>query len=996
NELAEVREAWRLADGRVLVAGNFARVGSHATRDVAMLLADGSVDTRFASTTNFNGAAAVGNDGRFVGISPQVPELVTIPTFVPSSRLVRLGPTGEETESWTVAPRDFQSRVVLAVDARDRILVSVARPASPIIWFQGWLVCMPDFGATTISRFETGRVEASIFFSEANIAAEEVHLLSDGSIVLVGERALVISDGDGSQTTPPRARGLMKLTAEGKVDDAFAAQIPADVRVVGLSRAIGGWIASTRVETSRTMARFSLVKLDANFGAGAPFAAEFRDAARVEAAWPLVDGSILLQGAFTPFDAVEAQRFAKLGSTGEFDFVHVPRPAGAEQAGVIHVGTDGRIYVISSGGDSVERYAADGTRDEAFAQRMLADGAATITAVHVDSAGRVVFGGPRRWVEILAPGVGPRAIVQRLLPSGQRDDTFVFQGPDSGLGTVNAIAELPGGGYAIAGQGNVLAIDESGAAFGKPVARMYEAAVSQLVRTGGFTYALGEFASILGVNSRGLVRLGADGFPDPSWSSALDGSGRVVALQALGDGRLLVTREVYPVPVAFTAAPAAVIRETLAAQAVSLFPRHVILTAQGRIDPNENQPAPGESPVTLLPPDKTTLAAATDGMLYEFTPDGRGRRFRPVPRPVVTPSSEDFVYFDAGESLRLEVQLAPGASGVVQWFRNGELLVGETGTVFQKRNSASRDAGIYTARYEEAGNAPVFATFRVRLSRSAARLVNVSARSFVGEGADRQIVGFIVDGFSVEPTLLRSVQDELKNFGIAVPARETSLALHVNGQPVLAPNAPFAGARSPGALENIVLRTGAFSVSDLAANPHVLLTPNPTLNYTLHFSAAASEAGLALHELFLPTPFVGGLYEQVPQRFVNFSCRAKIGVGERVLVVGFVIEGNRPLPLLIHALGPRLRAFGLTDATSDPFLELHRGSQLVGSSDDWSRQPDASEIALTGTRLGATALAPGSADAALLTLLDPGAYTVILRGKDAGESVGMIEIYDAR
>jgi hypothetical protein len=742
------------------------------------------------------------------------------------------------------------------------------------------------------------------------------------------------------------------------------------------------------------------MKLDPNFKMPAAIASEFRSAARVEAAWPLADGAVLLQGLFTPLDASEAQRFVKVSRTSGFDFVHVPHPAEPEQARVLHAGTDNLVYVAPSSGDFIERYAQDGGRDDGFGQRKLAGGTATISAVHVDTAGRILVGGSRRFVEIARPeGADSGAVLHRLYPSGELDETFVFQNPDA-LSSINAVAELPGGGYAIAGSGKLAVVDQNGFVLGQPVARVYDATISQLVRTGGFTYALGEFASILGVNSRGIVRLGADGFPDPTWSNAAGADGPVIAVQSLAEGRLLITREIYPAVVLFGDGDSQMRGENTTFPTTPLFPRHAILTAEGLLDPNEDQPPPVASPVIVLPSGspavKTMLTATTDGMLYEFTPDGHGRCFRPVVRPAITLVSPDIVYFDEGDPLRLEVQLPSGAGASVQWFRNGELLADVSGSVFRKLNSTWRDAGVYTVRYERPGSEPVFATFRVRVNPSAGRILNVSARSFVSEGGNMQIVGFIVDGFSIEPTLLRSIQSDLKSFGIGEPAKKSTLALHVNGKRVSAPNAPFAVTQSAGALENIVRRAGAFPVSDLQANPQMLLSPNPNLNYTLHFSAAAAEAGIVLNELFLPTPVASGLYEQVPQRFVNFSCRAKVGTGERVLVAGFVIEGNRPLPVLLHGLGPTLRGFGIADATSDPVLELHRGGQLVQVSDDWSRQGDADEISRAEMRLGATMLIAGSADAALLTVLGPGAYTLTLRGKDVGENVGMIEVYDAR
>ena len=118
----------------------------------------------------------------------------------------------------------------------------------------------------------------------------------------------------------------------------------------------------------------------------------------------------------------------------------------------------------------------------------------------------------------------------------------------------------------------------------------------------------------------------------------------------------------------------------------------------------------------------------------------------------------------------------------------------------------------------------------------------------------------------------------------------------------------------------------------------------------------------------------------------NISTRVRVGAGENVLIGGFIITGNAPKKVLLRALGPSLPdALGVLP---NPRLELHSGSALIGSNDDW-QSDQKTEIEATGT-------APTKPlESAIVATLDPGNYTAIVQpsGASAG-GVGLVEIYD--
>ncbi len=130
------------------------------------------------------------------------------------------------------------------------------------------------------------------------------------------------------------------------------------------------------------------------------------------------------------------------------------------------------------------------------------------------------------------------------------------------------------------------------------------------------------------------------------------------------------------------------------------------------------------------------------------------------------------------------------------------------------------------------------------------------------------------------------------------------------------------------------------------------------------------------------------------EHLVNVSVRSVTSPGAATLITGFVVSGAASKQLLIRVAGPALAAapFNLPGVLPDPTLQLYRGSLVIAQNDDWN-VPAASAAAITaaGTRVGAFAFRPGSADAALLTTLSPGAYTVVVGG---GSGTTLAEVYE--
>jgi hypothetical protein len=113
-----------------------------------------------------------------------------------------------------------------------------------------------------------------------------------------------------------------------------------------------------------------------------------------------------------------------------------------------------------------------------------------------------------------------------------------------------------------------------------------------------------------------------------------------------------------------------------------------------------------------------------------------------------------------------------------------------------------------------------------------------------------------------------------------------------------------------------------------------------------------------------------------------------VQTGEGVGIGGFIITGSVPKWVTVRGIGPSL-AGGVPNSLADPVLELHGPSGFVTLiNDNWT---DSQDGCLATPDLRPT----DPLESALCGLsLDPGAYTAIVRGKNNGTGIGLVEVYD--
>ena len=136
------------------------------------------------------------------------------------------------------------------------------------------------------------------------------------------------------------------------------------------------------------------------------------------------------------------------------------------------------------------------------------------------------------------------------------------------------------------------------------------------------------------------------------------------------------------------------------------------------------------------------------------------------------------------------------------------------------------------------------------------------------------------------------------------------------------------------------------------------------------------------------------LYKALLKRTLirNFSTRAKVESGDRIIIGGFSIGGpaGTTLKVAIRGLGPSLPPLGVP-RLNDPKLQLNSSTgKTLFSNDNWGNLPP-DQIA----DLQAFGLTPADIrEAAMVRELAPGSYTVFLQSQDGQQGVALFEIWE--
>ncbi|MBL9212212.1 MAG: hypothetical protein JNL92_17260 [Opitutaceae bacterium] len=362
-----------------------------------------------------------------------------------------------------------------------------------------------------------------------------------------------------------------------------------------------------------------------------------------------------------------------------------------------------------------------------------------------------------------------------------------------------------------------------------------------------------------------------------------------------------------------------------------------------------------------------------------------GTRFRLTEQPVAQ-------VVPAGNSVTLSVGATGGGTLGYQWRRDGIPIPGATAATYTIPRATGSNGGAYDVIVTDAGVAFPSAVARLTVTGGQtvdpSRIANLSIRTNAGSGAQTLIVGFVVGGAGTngaKPLLVRGIGPALTGFGVGGALTDPKIELYNAGAAKLFENdnwntadaATFAG-------------VGAFPLPAGSRDAALYQSTLPSATYSAQVSGVGGTTGVALAEIYDVTP--AGSFTPGTPRLVNVSARAVSGTGADTLIAGFVIAGPGTKSVLIRAIGPTLRDFGVTGVLADPRLELisAAGTKLQ-ENDNWG---GGTALSAAFSAVGAFQLAPSSLDAAVFATLGPGAYTAQVSGAGGGTGVALIEIYE--
>jgi hypothetical protein len=300
------------------------------------------------------------------------------------------------------------------------------------------------------------------------------------------------------------------------------------------------------------------------------------------------------------------------------------------------------------------------------------------------------------------------------------------------------------------------------------------------------------------------------------------------------------------------------------------------------------------------------------------------------PGPITITARPLSLALNAGQSATFSVTAA-GSGLTYQWLKNGAVIAGATGAAYSIPAVGAADAGTYTVRLT-AGSATE----------------TPSAKLVVGSGT----------GASV--TITTQPASQSVNAGQGV-----SFTVEATGNTALAYQW-FKNDVTIGGATGATHALGAAQASDAG-------------NYTVRVSGGGVNV-LSATAVLTVVPVVTG----PTARLSNLSVRTAMAAAQ-TLIVGFAVSGGSR-DILVRAVGPALKGFGLDTAMDDPRLELYNGSSQTFANDNWP-----ANLADTFASVGAFALPAGSLDAAFVQNID-GGRTVWALG--TGPGVVLVEAYD--
>ena len=253
---------------------------------------------------------------------------------------------------------------------------------------------------------------------------------------------------------------------------------------------------------------------------------------------------------------------------------------------------------------------------------------------------------------------------------------------------------------------------------------------------------------------------------------------------------------------------------------------------------------------------------------------------------------------------------------------------------------------------------------------------NISTRARIETGDQVMIAGFIIKGGTLKKVVIRGLGPSLQDVGIGGFLADPVLELRgSNGAPILVNDNWQDDAAQAAQIQAAGLALTRSQESAIV----IILTPG---TYTAVVRGKNNATGVGLVEVYD--------VDSAQSELANVSTRSFVQLQDNVMIGGFTLGEGTSTDLVLRALGPSLANVGINNSLADPTLDVRDASgNQIDFNDNWQDDP------AKAAQITAAGLAPtNNNESAIPLTLPPGQYTAIVRGKNNGVGVGLIEIYN--
>jgi len=180
-----------------------------------------------------------------------------------------------------------------------------------------------------------------------------------------------------------------------------------------------------------------------------------------------------------------------------------------------------------------------------------------------------------------------------------------------------------------------------------------------------------------------------------------------------------------------------------------------------------------------------------------------------------------------------------------------------------------------------------------------------------------------------------------------------------------------------------------FDISGVTGRAYALLTTGGGGSlYTIDLVTGAATLVGAITDPTSDGALIIDIAAFTPTKFRNLSTRGRVGLGDDVLIGGFISAGAASTTVLFRGIGPSLTGVG-TGVLADPVLTVYNSSGVaIDTNDDWRSSPQVAQIIASGLQ------PTDDRESAVLLTVAPGAYTAIISGKGTATGLAVVEAYE--